>query len=152
MLVIPTDEHKSYSIAEIDSLNRDILNRPSEGDAKDSIKFLIFWSSRDNNDKNGQMWCPDCVEMENSLIKVLEDLPARSTKALSYVYVGQRDEWRSAENPFRKAPWNVERVPTILKIQPGHKISITDQISSPESRLVENEAIDVEKLSKFLSQ
>lgn len=35
------------------------------------------------------------------------------------IYVGQRDEWNEPSNPWRQAPFNVERVPTILKVQPG---------------------------------
>jgi hypothetical protein len=35
------------------------------------------------------------------------------------VYVGQREEWNETTNPWRQAPFNVERVPTILKVEPG---------------------------------
>lgn len=101
------------------------------------------------------MWCPDCVQMEASLIDLTTKTPSTALDNLIYVYVGQRDEWvdpwlhvprsriwapfylsnaydrwRSPSNHFRNEPWNIERIPTVLKVGPkAHHGALKERVS-----------------------
>ncbi|EIM92322.1 uncharacterized protein STEHIDRAFT_127155 [Stereum hirsutum FP-91666 SS1] len=85
--------------------------------------YVIFYSSRD---AHGKMWCPDCRDVEALVERTFS--PSEGPTGM-IAYVGQRAEWRIASNPFRKAPWNVQSIPTIIRVR-----------SSKETgRLVESE-------------
>ncbi|KNZ61997.1 hypothetical protein VP01_1327g4 [Puccinia sorghi] len=61
--------------------------------------------------------------------------------------------WKSADNPFRQAPWNISRIPTVLKL--GSAAAATtanaDIILDHHDKLVEKDTIDFKKLLDFLS-
>ncbi|KAJ8084573.1 hypothetical protein PM082_003346 [Marasmius tenuissimus] len=89
---------------------------PSDG-------YLIFYSSV----VNGQLWCPDCQDIE----KLIQDTfsPSDAPSAL-IAYVGDRAAWRgNPSNPFRGEPWKVTGVPTVIKLKDGKE----------DGRLVEEE-------------
>ncbi|KAI6047870.1 hypothetical protein EDC04DRAFT_2556120 [Pisolithus marmoratus] len=72
-------------------------------------RFLIFFSSR----VDGRMWCPDCVAVERLVNETFA--PASSPSAV-LVYVGKKAEWKSQDNAFRKDPWYLTAIPTIVKL------------------------------------
>lgn len=57
------------------------------------------------------------------------------------VYTGQRAEWKSPENKFRHAPWNLTGVPTILKFSPDGEVV---------GRIQDNDILDSRKMEEFL--
>lgn len=114
-----------------------------------SNQFIIFYSSYDPN--TGQMWCGDCVELQSNLINVFEDEKYQALQdQLIYVYVGERDQWRSSDNVFKQSPWSIVKLPTILKVSPGEQ-PLSERIALSDSRLVENEANNREKLVNYLT-
>ncbi|EGG07685.1 uncharacterized protein MELLADRAFT_105742 [Melampsora larici-populina 98AG31] len=114
-----------------------------------SNQIIIFYSSHDSN--TGQMWCGDCVELQSNLINVFENEKYQALQdQLVYVYVGERDQWRSSDNVFRQSPWSITNLPTILKVLPGEK-PLNERISPLDSRLVEDEANNRERLVNYLT-
>ncbi|KAA1468084.1 hypothetical protein DENSPDRAFT_833275 [Dentipellis sp. KUC8613] len=98
-------------------------------------QFLVFYSSRDDA---GRMWCPDCRDVEDLVERTFASADGPSALI---IYVGQRNEWRETpSNTFRGEPWNVQSIPTIIRV--------TD--SQEDSRLVENEI--PEKLASFVQK
>ncbi|KAI6120674.1 hypothetical protein EDD16DRAFT_1574764 [Pisolithus croceorrhizus] len=72
-------------------------------------RYLIFFSSR----VDGRMWCPDCVAVEKL---VNETFVPESGPSAAVVYVGQKAEWKSQDNAFRKGPWHITSIPTIVRL------------------------------------
>jgi len=73
--------------------------------------YLIFYSSISESD--GKLWCPDCVAVDSTVRKIFgPDGPAALI-----VYVGQKAEWKTPNNPFRSEPWNIQSIPTIIKLR-----------------------------------
>ncbi|RSH80024.1 uncharacterized protein EHS24_009695 [Apiotrichum porosum] len=95
--------------------------------------FLIFYS----NVVDGRMWCPDCRVVEDAVKKAFqgEDKP----QGIIY-WVGSLAQWRDKNNHARTS-WNVNSVPTILRIEDGKETG----------RIVENEILDSAKLKALLS-
>ncbi|KAI0308274.1 hypothetical protein B0F90DRAFT_1621821 [Multifurca ochricompacta] len=96
--------------------------------------FLIFYASRD---ESGRMWCPDC--------RVVEDLVERTFARADgpsalIIYVGQKPEWKTEANNFRAAPWCIQSIPTVVKLQDGKEIG----------RLVEGDIINGPGLEEFV--
>jgi len=58
------------------------------------------------------------------------------------VYVGNRDEWKTAENQYRQRPWKIEGVPTIVHLKDGKETG----------RLTEREIRDKERLGRFVEE
>jgi len=83
--------------------------------------YLIFYSSI----SDGKLWCPDCIAVDATVQKIFG--PDGPTALI--VYVGQKAEWKSPNNPFRGEPWNIQSIPTIIKLD--H--------SEETARLVESE-------------
>ncbi|WAQ87439.1 hypothetical protein PtA15_8A343 [Puccinia triticina] len=154
----------TFTISELDKLVQ-FVQQHAERDRL----VLIFWSSR--NPETGKMWCPDCEEMETNLSNVLkyQDLESITTPSSSsgpdqpsgqtghhlvYVYVGDRDQWKDPENPFRRSPWNLTKIPTVLKLcpSPPSNTNLNSEIAvNDQHRLVENDANDFKKLLDFLA-
>ncbi|KAH7886040.1 hypothetical protein F5I97DRAFT_1810045 [Phlebopus sp. FC_14] len=73
-------------------------------------KYLVFFSSR----VEGKLWCPDCVAVEELIYKTFG--PEQGPSA-AVVYVGQRSEWKSPDNIFRREPWpRLTAIPTIIRL------------------------------------
>ncbi|KAK4689881.1 hypothetical protein P7C73_g247, partial [Tremellales sp. Uapishka_1] len=71
--------------------------------------FLIFYS----NVVDGKMWCPDCRNVED-VVKRTFDAPTKPKGVI--FWVGKQTEWRQPTNEARKV-WNVQSVPTILRLE-----------------------------------
>ncbi|KAK8849780.1 hypothetical protein IAR55_005116 [Kwoniella newhampshirensis] len=97
------------------------------------VTYLIFYS----NIVNGQMWCPDCRAVE-STVKDAFDAPDKP-KGIIY-WVGDRPEWRTPQNKAR-VDWNVQSVPTILRIESGKETA----------RIVGDDILDKKLFNAFLS-
>ncbi|KAL6307697.1 hypothetical protein BKA93DRAFT_727092 [Sparassis latifolia] len=82
--------------------------------------FVIFYSSRD---EGGELWCPDCRAVDELIQSAFGPDTGHSGLV---VFVGQRSEWKSPSNPFRGNPWNVQSVPTIIRIRDGARLVDTD--------------------------
>lgn len=97
-------------------------------------RFIVFFSSR----VDGRLWCPDCVAVEG-----LVDNTFRSEHSLHgvLVYVGQRAEWKSENCIFRRKPWCIITIPTIVKL---------DKDGNEVDRLVENDLQDPIKFASFI--
>ncbi|KAI0066495.1 hypothetical protein BV25DRAFT_1390313 [Artomyces pyxidatus] len=78
----------------------------------DDIKeqFVIFYSSRD---EEGKMWCPDCRAVEDLVERTFSPIGGPSALV---IYVGQKPEWKTPDNPFRGPAWDVQSVPTIVRL------------------------------------
>ncbi|PRQ73140.1 hypothetical protein AAT19DRAFT_15893 [Rhodotorula toruloides] len=73
--------------------------------------FLIFFASIDP--ATGKPWCPDCSEVQSEVDRLVPE--SRST----LVFVGDRTEWKKPDNPWRNAPFNISRIPTIIRVEQG---------------------------------
>lgn len=78
--------------------------------------FVIFYSSRD---ESGKMWCPDCRDVEDLIARKFA--PADGPSGL-IIYVGQRLEWKTEANKFRSAPWRIQSIPTIVRVNEGVEV------------------------------
>ncbi|KAH7414018.1 hypothetical protein DE146DRAFT_707771 [Phaeosphaeria sp. MPI-PUGE-AT-0046c] len=102
--------------------------------------FICFISSIDPVTK--QPWCPD---VRAALPRLEKIFGSQDAPKLAYVHVGQKLEWNSLENKYRK-DWGISAVPTLVCFQ---RINNTVEATG---RLVEGELIDDEKLSSFAAQ
>ncbi|GJJ13175.1 hypothetical protein Clacol_007426 [Clathrus columnatus] len=82
-----------------------------------------------SRDENGEMWCPDCRKVES----VVKDMFARSDKRGLVVYVGNKPEWKSEQNTYRRA-FGVQNIPSIIIIENGKETlrASEDEILDPE--------------------
>ncbi|BGP23489.1 thioredoxin-like protein 5 [Rhodotorula toruloides] len=106
-----------------------------------SPHFLIFFASIDPN--TGKPWCPDCSEVQSEVDRLVPE--NRST----LVFVGDRTEWKKPNNPWRSAPFNISRIPTIIRVEQGG-----DQVASSldnAPRLIESELRDPTKFQQFVA-
>ncbi|CAE6433497.1 unnamed protein product [Rhizoctonia solani] len=102
------------------------------GNAPPTRPFLIFYSDI----VDGQMWCPDCRNVENVVKKAFE--PADGPTGIIR-WVGNRADWKSPSNAYRK-DFNISSIPTIVWLKDGKE----------DARLVDREILDSAKLKEFL--
>jgi len=79
--------------------------------------FVIFYASRD---ESGEMWCPDCRDVEDIITRTFAS--ADDGPSGSIIYVGQRAEWKTERNKFRSAPWRIQSIPTIVKLKESAEV------------------------------
>lgn len=69
--------------------------------------YVVFFAS------GNPPWCPDCVRAQPALEKVFGS--ASGMPILHKILVGERHEWKTSENRWRKAPFQVDQTPTVIK-------------------------------------
>ncbi|KAI3383726.1 hypothetical protein SNEBB_005564 [Seison nebaliae] len=105
------------SIDEIEQLNKQY---------KDKEHIFNYFTSTKNSD--GSSWCPDCVKAEPIILKQIEEL--HSNSVLIYCRVGNRDEWKAKDNPFR-TQFKLDRIPTLSEYRTPRRIM--EEMCSDES-------------------
>ncbi|TNY22779.1 thioredoxin-like protein 5 [Rhodotorula diobovata] len=108
-----------------------ILSQIPTSTSPESPHFLIFFAE----------WCPDCTEVQSSLDQHVPD------KNSTLVLVGDRTQWK--ESKFREPPFNVTRIPTLIRVEQGGDALASSLDSAP--RLVESELRSPEQLSQFVA-
>ncbi|GAA6052395.1 hypothetical protein JCM3770_000221 [Rhodotorula araucariae] len=103
--------------------------------------YLVLFASVDPN--TGKPWCPDCSEVQGEVERFIPD--SKST----LVFVGDRDQWRDPNNRWRQAPFNVNRIPTIIRVEQGGDAVANSLDSAP--RLIESELRDRTKFEQFVA-
>ncbi|TVY84084.1 Thioredoxin-like protein Clot [Lachnellula suecica] len=100
-----------------------------------SIKpsFVVVYASL----TDGRSWCGDCRAAEPLVNAKFAD----RTDVLKVVYAGQRDEWRKADNQWKKAPFSVTNLPTLIKVT-----------NDEWEQLVEEDVYDQKKLDAFVGE
>ncbi|EPE27684.1 Thioredoxin-like protein [Glarea lozoyensis ATCC 20868] len=99
----------------------------------EDTKYIIFYASI--NPSTGKSWCGDCRDAE----PLIERRFAEEGRDVEVVFVGVKTVWRDPENVWKKKPFAVEKLPTLLKIT-GDKWD----------KLVEADVYDQAKLDAFL--
>ncbi|GMK56336.1 hypothetical protein CspeluHIS016_0301760 [Cutaneotrichosporon spelunceum] len=95
--------------------------------------FLLFMS----NIVNGQMWCPDCRNVE-SLVEAAFEGDDQPTCAIVWI---TREDWKKPDCPER-VQWKLTGLPTIIRFDDGHE----------NGRLVEGEMLSSSGWRDFLEK
>ncbi|KAK9415215.1 hypothetical protein SUNI508_02063 [Seiridium unicorne] len=64
----------------------------------------------DNDASTGKPWCPDV----RAAIPIVQKYFEKRSEEILVVSVGQRPEWKKADNPFR-TDWELKAIPTMVK-------------------------------------
>ncbi|GKT50387.1 thiosulfate sulfurtransferase RDL2, mitochondrial [Colletotrichum spaethianum] len=94
--------------------------------------YLVVYASH----RNGRSWCGDCTAAEPYIEKKF----GGDDNTVRVVYAGLPEEWRTKENPWRQAPFNVTNLPTLIKVSGEKKWE----------KLVEADVYDQKKLDSFV--
>ncbi|QDS72533.1 hypothetical protein FKW77_000319 [Venturia effusa] len=128
-------------------------------EAEPHPKYLVVYASPRPAD--GLSWCGDCRRAEPL---ISEKLVGEREGRVRVVLAGDEGEWRSPTNPYRKSPFLITALPTIIKVTQQQHASenhcCTDgQCSIDEeadgtvwTRLVEEDCFDEGKLEEFLRE
>ncbi|SCV71556.1 BQ2448_3144 [Microbotryum intermedium] len=109
--------------------------------------MLVFLAS---HEERGRPWCRDCEAAEPLIVKYLDE------RNSTVIWVGSREEWMKPDNVWRQAPWNVQRIPTLIKVE-AKTTNAATQYSSIEERvsnashLVEADILEGSKLREFVA-
>ncbi|GAA5905551.1 uncharacterized protein JCM6883_005366 [Sporobolomyces salmoneus] len=117
-----------------------VLSAIPSSTSSSSPHYLIFVSSIDPS--SGRMWCGDCRDTQQSIEKLVPDTQSQ------LVFVGERQEWKSPDSPWRKAPFNLSAIPTIIKVEQADSLQSSIE-SAP--RLVEGDLRDESKFKSFVA-
>ncbi|GAA5877870.1 hypothetical protein JCM16303_000267 [Sporobolomyces ruberrimus] len=119
-----------------------VLSSIPSSTSSSSPHYLVFLSSVDPS--SGQMWCGDCRDTQSTIEQLVPDNQSQ------LVFVGEKQEWKSPDSPWRKAPFNLKAIPTIIKVEESSKDSLQSSIESAP-RLVEGDLRDESKFKQFVA-
>ncbi|GAA5994865.1 hypothetical protein JCM5350_001730 [Sporobolomyces pararoseus] len=120
-----------------------VLSSIPSSTSSSSPHYLVFLSSIDPS--SGQMWCADCRDTQSTIEKLVPENQSQ------LVFVGEKQEWKSPESPWRQAPFNLKAIPTIIKVeQASSKDSLQSSIETAP-RLVEGDLRDEAKFKSFVA-
>lgn len=88
-------------------------NKDTDNELKNLL--LLFEASEDPQTK--QCWCSDCKINKPIIMQTIEKFKFNDQLSLAIVQVGQRDEWKSSNNPYRKHKIQVTAVPTLISLK-----------------------------------
>ncbi|VDM42139.1 unnamed protein product [Toxocara canis] len=106
----------------------DALKKVLEGSKTRTV--ILFTGSKDS--ASGRSWCPDCVQAEPVIGKVIHELSTSSfaeQNNMRYIEcsVGPREYWKDPKNSFRiDEKLKISCIPTLLEY--GVKVSSKFQI------------------------
>ncbi|KAF2710854.1 hypothetical protein K504DRAFT_429208 [Pleomassaria siparia CBS 279.74] len=100
--------------------------------------FILFLASTDPTTK--QSWCSD---VRAALPLLNATFSAKTSPEVHYVYVGQRTEYKSPDNVYRKN-WNINFVPTLARYER------VDGEVKETGHLIEGELLDKKRISDLL--
>ncbi|KAM0545978.1 hypothetical protein ACHAPJ_011090 [Fusarium lateritium] len=94
----------------------------------DDIHYVVYFAS------GTPPWCPDSRAAHPVLKRVFGDASAPTAHI---VRVGVREEWKgNPDNKYRKAPYNIQGVPTVVKVKHGKEVGrLDDKGTQNESEL-----------------
>jgi len=99
-------------------------------------QFVIFYASKGDD---GIMWCPDCRAVK----EIVEDTFDKDDgPSALIIYVGQKPEWKTPENEWRQQPWDIQTIPTIVRLSDGERLVDQGPIKEKLKALVEGEPIE----------
>jgi len=103
-------------------------------------QFVIFYASKGDN---GIMWCPDCLAVKEVVEETFDKEDAPSALV---IYVGQKPEWKSPKNEWRHQPWDVQTIPTIVRLHDGKRLVDQGPIKENLKALVERDPKDLNQM------
>ncbi|KAL1614738.1 hypothetical protein SLS54_009495 [Diplodia seriata] len=110
--------------------------------ASGASSFVAVYASHVDMEESGQKkrrsWCGDCVAAEPLVERKFGD--KYGEEKCWVVWVGDKAEWRTPENVWRKAPFEVTHLPTLVKVTPEGKWE----------KLVEGDVYNQRKLDAFV--
>ncbi|VDK67286.1 unnamed protein product [Onchocerca ochengi] len=77
-------------------------------------RIIILFTGSKNDGKN---WCPDCVQAEPIIEKVIEKIVSSDDTDLTFIEcgVGQRTDWKDQKNAFRTDErFKLKEIPTLM--------------------------------------
>lgn len=83
----------------------------------DSLRNLIFLFTASDEPTSKESWCPDCRKIKPIIEQMIQKFQYNDQIVLAIVQVGQRDEWKSGDNPFRVHAVQLSNVPTLLSLK-----------------------------------
>ncbi|KAH7157642.1 hypothetical protein B0J13DRAFT_617719 [Dactylonectria estremocensis] len=93
---------------------------PSEA----ATHYVVYFASGEPS------WCPDCRDAIPALKNVFG---ADSAPTAHIVRVGSFQEWRGPKkNKYRSAPYNIQGVPTVVRIENGKEVARLGDIESQQ--------------------
>lgn len=104
-----------------------------ELEATGSSSFAVIYASH----VDGQSWCGDCRAAEPIVEK---KFGGKYGEKIWVVYAGDKVEWRAPDNPWRKEPFKITHLPTLVKFTPEEKWE----------KLVETDVYNQKKLDAFV--
>ena len=86
-----------------------LINADTPPTSTDDTHYVVYFASGEPS------WCPDCRDALPAMNVVFGDASAPTAHI---VRVGSREEWKgNAQNKYRNAPYNVDGVPTVIKVK-----------------------------------
>lgn len=81
------------------------------------LRSLIILFVASDDPKTQKSWCCDCRDSKPIFDETIKNFEYNDHIVLAIVQVGQRDEWKNSDNPFRKHPLQISAVPTLLSLK-----------------------------------
>lgn len=113
----------------------DLYRQKNSKELKDGIENLIMLFVANDDPETKKSWCPDCVIAKPVIEKALQAHKDNDQVALVTVQVGQRNEWKTPENPYRLHELKINCVPTILSL--GNKLRLNGSECSDEPKVLD---------------
>ncbi|KAF4962383.1 hypothetical protein FSARC_9549 [Fusarium sarcochroum] len=130
----PIKIEELINMAWILSVNMPLIDANTPPTTTDDTHYVVYFASGEPS------WCPDCRDALPALNAVFGD---NSAPTAHIVRVGSREEWKgNSKNKYRNAPYNIQGVPTVVKVKYGQDVGRLGDIES------QNES-DLRKLVKL---
>ncbi|KAF4975639.1 hypothetical protein FZEAL_7599 [Fusarium zealandicum] len=105
----------------VDKINMPLINADTPPSTLET-HYVVYFASGEPS------WCPDCVKAMPALKSVFD---SDSAPTAHVVRVGSFSEWKgNPRNKYRNAPYNIQGVPTVVRIEDGKEVSRLGDIES----------------------
>lgn len=123
------EQSKNSAAGSFEDINRDQINQlPSltTPSTSNEYKNLILYFVADNAPGTKQSWCSDCRDSQPLIEKTIENFQFNDQLSLAIICVGDKEEWKKSDNPYRRHELAITALPTLISLK---------SVSSPHFRL-----------------
>lgn len=95
----------------------DLYEQYKQQKETNDLKSLILLFVASDDPITNQSWCPDCRNSKPIIDKIVEEFQFNQQLVLAIIQVGQKEQWKTDDNPFRSHDLQISAVPTLISLK-----------------------------------
>lgn len=114
MKTTPINNYEAFKVLYEEAKLRQTAQSISDQMPQKNLICLFVASDDPQTDKS---WCPDCIRCKPVIDSVVDQFKFNEQLELAIIQVGDKQGWKSDDNPYRLHELAISNVPTLVSLK-----------------------------------